>query len=127
MPDGNAFDVDRSHRRQDRALAIREDVKSQPAADLPLPSGGRVLPLTTSSKPTSTQCFLTRPRPSRASIVSAPEIRHLKHLPWLTVVQAKAPGSFSRHVGFLSALAQRTKQSPTPFKIVFLFSKLSFI
>ena len=56
-------------------------------------------------------------------VVDAPGIRHLKSLPWLTVVQAKAPTSFARHAAFLSALAKRTLSSPSPSKVVFLFSQ----
>jgi len=56
-------------------------------------------------------------------VVDAPGIRHLKSLPWLTVVQAKAPASFDRHAPFLSALAKRTLSSPSPSKVVFLFAE----
>lgn len=56
-------------------------------------------------------------------VVTGPEIRHLKSLPWLTVVQAKAPAIFARHSRFLSVLAERTKNSSAPFKVVFLFSE----
>lgn len=55
-------------------------------------------------------------------VVAGPEIRHLKSLPWLTIVQATAPASIARHSGFLSILAQQTKNSPVPAKVVFLFS-----
>lgn len=56
-------------------------------------------------------------------VVTGPQIRQLKSLPWLTVVQVKAPGSFAKHKSFLSLLARITKHSPAPYKVVFLFSE----
>lgn len=56
-------------------------------------------------------------------VVTGPEIRNLKSLPWLTVVQVKAPAAFVKHKSFLSLLAQRTKHSTAPAKVVFLFSE----
>ncbi len=56
-------------------------------------------------------------------VVTGPEIRNLTSLPWLTVVQVRAPASFAKHKGFLSLLAQRTKLSTAPARVVFLFSE----
>jgi len=56
-------------------------------------------------------------------VVTGSEIRNLKSLPWLTVVQVKAPAAFAKHKSFLSLLAERTKHSTAPAMVVFLFSE----
>src|ERR1035437_3295417 len=55
--------------------------------------------------------------------VAWPEIRNLKSLPWLTVVQAKAPASLMKQEVFLRVLAERAKHAPFAWRIVFLFDQ----
>ena len=80
--------------------ALPEILLTAPAARVPAPSWARLY---------------------RHQSATLHQIRALRGLPALTVVQAKAPASLMRQEVFLRVLAERAKHAPLAWKIVFLF------
>lgn len=82
--------------------ALPEILLTAPAARVPAPSWARLY---------------------RHQSATLHQIRALRGLPALTVVQAKAPASLMKQETFLRVLAARAKHAPLSWKIVFLFDQ----
>jgi hypothetical protein len=82
--------------------ALPEILLTAPAARVPAPSWARLY---------------------RHQSATLHQIRALRGLPALTVVQAKAPASLMKQEVFLRILAERAKHAPFPWRIVFLFDQ----